>query len=53
MSGLDGFDEVVGSVVDANNEVSETLSVGGPLDNDLLEVIGSFEVAVRLLVFEL
>jgi hypothetical protein len=45
VSALDGLDEVVGSVVDANNEVSETLSVGSPLDNDLIEVVGSFEVA--------
>lgn len=51
MAGLDGVDEVVRGVIDADDEFCETLGVGGPLNDDLLEVVGSLEVAVWVLVF--
>lgn len=43
---FNGFEEVVGSVVDIFNEVSEMFSVGGLLDDDMVKVVGSFEVIV-------
>ena len=42
---LDSVQQVVGGVVDALDQRGETLSVGGPDDNDLVEVVGSLEVA--------
>jgi hypothetical protein len=40
----DGLQQVVGSVVDARDELSKALSVGSPHDNDLVEVVGGLEV---------
>lgn len=40
----DGLQQVVGSVVDARDELSEALSVGSPHDNDLVETVGGLEV---------
>lgn len=45
MARFDGVDKVVGSVVDTDDKISEALGVGGPLDDDLFEVVGSLEVA--------
>lgn len=39
MTVLNGLHEIVGGVIDARNKFSEALSVGGPLDNDLLQSI--------------
>jgi hypothetical protein len=47
VSALDGLDEVVGSVVDTNDEIGETLGIGSPLNDNLLEVVGSLEVTLR------
>ena len=41
---FDCFHKILGSVVDARNEISKTLSVGSPLNNDGVQVIGSLEV---------
>lgn len=50
---LNGLEEVVGSVVDTLNEVSETLSVGGPLDDDTVKVVGSLEVTVQFMLVKM
>jgi hypothetical protein len=41
---LDSLEQVVRSVVDALDDVCIALSVGGPLYDDLVEVVGSLEV---------
>ena len=45
---LNCLHEIVGSVIDARDELSETLSVGGPLDNDLLQTILGLEITGKL-----
>jgi hypothetical protein len=45
MACLDGLQEVLGSVVDAFNDIGITLGIGSPLDNDLVKTIGSLELA--------
>lgn len=49
VSVLNGFQEVVSSVVDAIDQLGETLSVGSPLNDDLLQTIVGLEVAVAML----
>lgn len=45
---LNGLHEIVGSVIDASDELSEALSVGSPLDNDLLQTVLSLEITSKL-----
>ena len=45
VTGLNGLEEVVGGVVDALNQLGVTLGVGSPEDDDLVEAVGSLEVA--------
>ena len=47
---LDSLQEIFGSIVNTIDELSETLSVGSPLDNDLVQVVVGLEVTVVLLV---
>lgn len=49
VAGLNGLEQVLGRVVDALEEVGETLRVGSPLDNDLVQAVVGLEVAVFLL----
>ena len=42
---VDGSQDVVGRVVDALDEVGIAFGVGGPLDDDLVQVVLTFEVA--------
>ena len=49
---LDGLHEVIGSVVDARNELSESLSVCGPLNDDLVQAVLGLEVTEALLVID-
>jgi hypothetical protein len=44
MTILNGLHEIVCSIIDARNEVRETLSVGCPLDNDLLQSMFGLEI---------
>jgi hypothetical protein len=46
MARLDGFDEIVSSVVYAGNDVSITLGVGSPENNDLVEFVLCLEVTI-------
>jgi len=46
MAGLDGFDEVVSSVVYASNDVSITLGVGSPENNNLIQFVLCLEVTI-------
>jgi hypothetical protein len=46
----DGLEEVGGRVVDAGDDVGVALGVGGPEDDDLVEIVGRFEFAARALV---
>jgi hypothetical protein len=41
---LNGLHEIIGGVIDAGNKFSEALSVGGPLDDDLLQSILGLEI---------
>ena len=43
MAGLDGGEEVVGGVIDAGNDVGETLGIGGPEDDYFVEVVRGLE----------
>lgn len=45
MGRLDGGEEVVRGVVDAGDELRVALGVGGPEDDDVVEAIGSLELA--------
>lgn len=49
VAGLDRVDQVLSSVVDTGDDVSVTLSVGGPHDDDLVEVVLGLEVAIHKL----
>jgi hypothetical protein len=49
MAGLDGLQQVVGSVVDTLEKFGEALGVGSPLYDDLVEVVGSLEVTAKAL----
>jgi len=40
----DGLQKILSGVVDTRDEIGETLSVGSPEDNDLIESIGRLEV---------
>lgn len=46
MARLDGVDEIVSGVVYASNDVSVTLGVGSPENNDLVKFILSLEVTI-------
>ena len=48
MAVLNGLHEIIGSVINARNELSETLSIGSPLDNDLLQSVLGLEIAGKL-----
>jgi hypothetical protein len=50
VTALDSLQEVVSSVVDAVDELSKSLGVSGPLNDDLLKVVSSLEVAIDVLV---
>jgi hypothetical protein len=41
---LNCFHEVLGSIIDTRDEISKALSVGSPLNNDLVQVVRSLEV---------
>ena len=45
---FDGLDKVVGSVIDARDDLSIALSVGSPHNNDLVQAIGSLEVTLQM-----
>jgi hypothetical protein len=45
MASLNRLKEVVGSVVDTFKDVSVTLCVGRPLDDDLVQVVVGFKVS--------
>jgi len=49
MAILDSLEQIVGSVVDALEDFGEALSIGGPLYNDLVKTVGSFELPILLL----
>jgi hypothetical protein len=44
VSVFNGLHEVLGSIVDALDELGETLSVGGPLNDDLVQTVLGLEV---------
>lgn len=44
VASFDRLHQVLGSVVDARNEVCKSLSVGSPQHNDFIEAILSLEV---------
>lgn len=46
MARLDGFDEIVSSVVNASNDVSVTFGVGSPKNNNLVEFVLCLEVTI-------
>jgi hypothetical protein len=46
MSFFDGLEQILGSVIDTLDEVGVTLGIGSPLNDDLVQVIRSLEVAV-------
>lgn len=46
VSSFDGFEEVVSCVIDAWDDVGVTLGVGRPENNNLVQIVLSFEVAV-------
>jgi hypothetical protein len=45
---LNCLHEVLRSVIDTRDEICETLSVGSPLNNDLLQVIRGLELAAKI-----
>lgn len=49
---LDRFEQVVGGVVDAGDDVRVAFGVGCPLDDDLVEAILLLEIAVTRLMDE-
>lgn len=51
MTILDGIKEIVGGIIEAIDDISVTLGVGSPEDNDLIKVVGSLELAVNSLAF--
>jgi hypothetical protein len=48
---LDCLHEILGSVIDTRDKISKTLSVGSPLNNDLVQVVRGLEVAVGIVSF--
>jgi len=50
VTSFDGIKEVVGSVINTFDNVGVTLSICRPEDDDLVEVVGSLELARNLLV---
>lgn len=50
MTLLDSLDQVISGIVDTRDDVSITLGVGGPENDDLVEVILFLEVSVKTLV---
>ena len=53
MAVLDCLHEVISGVVDARNELGETLGVGGPLNDDLVQAVLGLEITESLLVVDL
>lgn len=49
MTSLNGLQQIVGSVIDTFKDVGIALRVGSPLDDYLVEVVGSLEVAEKTL----
>ena len=47
MAVLNGFQQVVSRVIDTLEYIGITLRVGGPLNNDLIQLIGGFEVTTK------
>lgn len=47
MTLLDSLDQVISGVVDTRDDVSITLGVGGPENDDLVEVVLCLEVSVK------
>ena len=45
MAGLDRLEQIVGRVIDTLDDVGIALSVGSPLHDDLVEVVGRLELA--------
>lgn len=39
MAGFDGFEEIVGCVIDAGDDIGVSLGVGGPEDDDFVEAV--------------
>jgi hypothetical protein len=48
MTVLDGLHEIVGSVIDASDKLSKALSVGSPLDDDLVQSVLGLEITSKL-----
>lgn len=44
MAILDGLEEVLGSIIDASGNFGKALSVGGPLDDDLVQTVIGLEI---------
>jgi hypothetical protein len=47
--GLDSIEEVVRGVVDTRNDLSVTLGVCSPKDDDLVKTVGFFEGAIEVI----
>lgn len=47
MAVLDGFEQVLGSIVNTRNDVGISLRVGSPLNDDLVEIVLGLEVTDR------
>jgi hypothetical protein len=47
VASLDGLDQVLGSVIDALDNICIAFRVGGPLNDDLVETISRFEFPIR------
>jgi hypothetical protein len=45
MALFDGFHQVLGSIVDAGDDIRIPFGVGGPENNDLVEIVLGLEVA--------
>lgn len=45
MGRLDGSEEVLGSIVDSGDDLGVSFSVGGPENNDIVELVVSLEVS--------
>ena len=44
MAILDSLEEVLGSIINTSSDFGKTLSVGGPLDDDLVQTVVGLEV---------
>ena len=48
---LDSSHQIVSGIVDTFDDVGVTLSVGSPLDDDFVEIVSVFEVAILLISY--